>query len=81
MATGGRYSNPVINRLLVNVRLVSSYNPESFSKKLAMRHILIGHVVLHGAPAFWFTINPTDLNSPLVLRMAGVYVTPYLIKA
>ncbi|PMD37128.1 hypothetical protein L207DRAFT_585483 [Hyaloscypha variabilis F] len=81
MAAGGRCSNLVINRLLVNVRLVSSYNPESFGKKLAMRHVLMGHVVLHGAPAFWFTINPTDLNSPLVLRMAGVHVTPHLTKA
>ncbi|KAE9362579.1 hypothetical protein N431DRAFT_319705, partial [Stipitochalara longipes BDJ] len=81
MAAGQACTNPVIKRLLVNMRLLSSYNPESFGRKLAQRHVLMGHVVLLGAPSFWFTINPTDLNNPLILRLAGVTITPNLTKA
>jgi hypothetical protein len=52
IAARGRYSNLVINRLLVNMRLVFSYNLKSFSKKLIIRYVLIRHVVLYGAPTF-----------------------------
>jgi hypothetical protein len=71
-------TDPVVNCLLQNMRLISSYNPESFGRKLAQRHVLFGHVICHGCPAFWFTINPADFRNPVVLRIAGVEIRPEL---
>jgi helitron helicase-like protein len=62
------------------VRLISSYNPESYGRKVAKRHLLFGHIVRYGIPAIWFTINPGDLRNPIVLRVAGVYICPQLSR-
>ena len=78
MKAGKPCTNPVILRLLGNMRLISSYNPESFGRKLAQRHVLFGHVVRFGCPAFWFTINPQDFRNPVILRIAGVEILPNL---
>lgn len=37
-----------------------------------MRAELRGLLVREGMPAFWLTINPSDLQNPLVLTLAGV---------
>lgn len=46
--------------------------PGSFSQKLKRRAEIKGLIVRDGMPAFWMTINPSDLRHPLVLRLAGV---------
>ena len=74
MAKGETCKDPVINRLLHNLWLISSYNPESFGRKLVNCHILIGHVIQFSALAFWFTLNPADLNNPVILRITGVII-------
>ena len=51
MKDGGKCENPTIQRLLSNMRLISTYNPESFGRKLAKRHQLFGHIVRFGIPA------------------------------
>src|SRR5467141_2015715 len=68
MSNGEKSGNPAIERLLSNMRLISSYNPESYGRKVAKRHLLFGHVVRYGIPTIWFTINPADLKNPVVLR-------------
>jgi hypothetical protein len=78
MKAGKPCTNPVVLRLLGNIRLISSYNPESFGRKLAQRHVLFGHVVRFGCPAFWFTINPQDFRNLVILRIAGVEIKPDL---
>ncbi|CZR52918.1 uncharacterized protein PAC_02795 [Phialocephala subalpina] len=55
-----------------HVNLVGMQVPESFSQKLKMRSEIRGLIVRHGMPAFWMTINPSDLRNPLVLYLAGV---------
>jgi uncharacterized protein DUF6570/helitron helicase-like protein len=78
MKDGGKCENPTIQRLLNNMRLISTYNPESFGRKLAKRHQLFGQIVRFGIPAIWFTINPSDLKNPVVLRVAGVDIHPHM---
>src|SRR5467141_4070575 len=51
MSNGEKSGNPAIERLLSNMRLISSYNPESYGRKVAKRHI-----VRYSIPAIWFTI-------------------------
>ena len=46
--------------------------PESFSQKLKMRSKIRGLIARYGMPAFWMTINLSDLRNPLVLILAGV---------
>ncbi|PVH68339.1 hypothetical protein DL98DRAFT_631594 [Cadophora sp. DSE1049] len=46
--------------------------PESFSQKLKRRSEIKGLIVRDGMPAFWITINPSDLRNPLVLLLAGI---------
>ena len=81
MRDGEKCGNPAIDRLLNNMRLISSYNPESYGRKVAKRHLLFGHIVRYGIPAIWFTINPGDLRNPVILRVAGVYICPQLSRA
>jgi Helitron helicase-like domain at N-terminus len=59
---------------------ISSYNPESYGQKVAKPHLLFGHIVRYGIPTIWFTINPSDLRNPVVLRVAGVYLRPQLSR-
>ena len=81
MKDGGKCENPTIQRLLSNMRLISTYNPESFGRKLAKRHQLFGQIVRFGIPAIWFTINPSDLKNPIVLRIAGVDIHPHIDRS
>ena len=78
MKDGGKCENPTIQRLLSNMRLISAYNPESFGRKVAKRHQLFGQIVRFGIPAIWFTINPSDLKNPVVLRVAGIEIRPHI---
>jgi hypothetical protein len=45
LSNGEKSGNPAIERLLSNMRLISSYNPESYGRKVAKRHLLFGHIV------------------------------------
>ena len=72
---------PSVGRLFSNMRLISAYNPESFGRKLAKRHQLFGQIVCFRIPAIWFTINPSDLKNPVVLRVAGVNIHPHMDRS
>ena len=61
---------------MTDVRLISSYTPESFGRKLVIRHLLWGHIVRFGMPAIWFTLNPADLRSPLIMNLASTTQIP-----
>lgn len=65
-------SDPLVRRLLKNITAIGSQVPGSFFHKLQMRAELRGLLVREGMPAFWLTINPSDLQNPLVLVLAGV---------
>ena len=61
--------DPVITRLLRKLTSLGNPVPESFSHKLKFRSMIKG---LMGMPAFWLTINPSDLRDPIVLILGGM---------
>lgn len=65
-------NDPVVSRLLFVMKTIAMWVPGSFAQKLRMRSEIRGLIVRFGIPAFWITINPSDLRSPLVLVLAGV---------
>ncbi|KAH8742199.1 hypothetical protein F5882DRAFT_246044, partial [Hyaloscypha sp. PMI_1271] len=66
MKAGVPMRDPIIVRLMENLRLISSFNPESFGQKLSMRHEILGQISRWGIPAWWVTINPSDLRNSIV---------------
>lgn len=71
-ADGQQVDDPVIKRLQRNIVTIGMRVPGSFAQKLTMRSEIRGIIVRFGMPAFWITINPSDLQNPLVLILAGV---------
>ncbi|KAJ5198759.1 uncharacterized protein N7498_007876 [Penicillium cinerascens] len=72
LSTNQTTSDPLIRRLLKNITAIGVQVPGSFFQKLQIRAELRGLLVREGMPAFWLTINPSDLQNPLVLVLAGV---------
>ena len=64
--------NPTIRRLQRSILTIGMQVPESFAQKVKRRSEIKGLVARYGMPAFWMTINPSDLRNPLVLQLAGI---------
>jgi hypothetical protein len=71
IAEGRPIHNPAIQRLQRSLLTIGMQVPESFAQKLRRRSEIKGLIGRYGMPAFWITINPSDLQNPLVLRLAG----------
>ncbi|OKO94694.1 ATP-dependent DNA helicase pfh1 [Penicillium subrubescens] len=71
-AAGQKIEDLIIRRLLRNIETIGMQVPGSFAQKLRMRSEIRGLIARYGMPAFWITINPSDLRNPLVLILAGV---------
>ncbi|KUL82104.1 hypothetical protein ZTR_10073 [Talaromyces verruculosus] len=71
LTAGQITDDPTIRRLLKNITAISVQVPGSYFQKLRMRSEIRGLIVREGMPAFWMTINPSDLQNPLVLILAG----------
>lgn len=72
IADRGAVENPVIQRLQRTILTIGMQVIQSFSQKLKMRSNIKGLNVRRGMPAYWLTINPSDLQNPFVLLLAGV---------
>lgn len=72
VATGHKIEDSIIRRLLRNIVAIGMQVPGSFAQKLRLRSEIRGLITRYGMPAFWITINPSDLRNPLVLILAGV---------
>jgi hypothetical protein len=72
IANGEIVDNPAIQRLQQNLLTIGMYVPGSFSQKLKMQSKIKGLIVWYRMPAFWMTINPSDLRNPLVLLLSGI---------
>ena len=73
--------DPTISRLLHVMKTIAMWVPGSFAQKLRMRSEIRGLIVRLGMPAFWITINPSDLRSPLVINLAGVEYSDDFLSA
>src|SRR5205823_13145240 len=72
VANGQIIENHIIRRLLRDLTAIGFSVPLSHSQKLMMRSQIKGLIARYGMPAFWMTINPSDLRNPLVLQLAGI---------
>jgi hypothetical protein len=66
-----KISNPAIHSLITNMRIISSFNPESFGEKMRFRNLIFGKIGRLGIPLIWFTLNPKDIGNIFVVRLAG----------
>jgi hypothetical protein len=64
-----KISNPVIHSLITNIRLISSFNPESFREKMRFRNLIFSKIARLGLPLIWFTLNPKDISNIFVVRL------------
>ena len=71
IAEGRPVDNPAIQRLQRSLLTIGMQVPESFAQKLKRRSEIKGLIGRYGMPGFWITINPSDLQNSLVLRLAG----------
>ncbi|KAJ5761309.1 hypothetical protein N7520_008465 [Penicillium odoratum] len=67
ISSGQKVDDPVLRRLQQHILTIGMHVPGSFSQKLRMRSEIRGLIIRYGMPAFWITINPSDLRNPLVL--------------
>jgi hypothetical protein len=74
-------NDPLICRLLHDVENIRMRVPGSFAQKLKLRAEIRGQIIRYGMPAFWVTINPSDLQNPLVLILAGMQFTRDIFAA
>jgi Helitron helicase-like domain at N-terminus len=65
-------SDPAIAILRRSIQTIAGRVPNSFAQKLDMRLHIRALFIEFGPPAFWLTINPSDLRDPLVIKLAGV---------
>lgn len=65
-------SDPDINLLRRAVDAISTHIPQLYGGLKRMTMHIQALFVRDGLPAFWMTLNPSDLKSPLVLQLAGV---------
>lgn len=68
-------SNTAIHSLITNMRIISSFNPESFGEKMRFRNLIFGKIGRLGSPLIWFTLNPKDIGNIFVVRLAGEEVS------
>ncbi|KAH6668512.1 hypothetical protein B0J14DRAFT_488349, partial [Halenospora varia] len=66
-----KISNPVIHTLINNMRIISSFNPESYGEKIKLRNLIFGKIGRLGIPLIWFTLNPRDIGNIFVVKLAG----------
>jgi hypothetical protein len=66
-----KISNPIIHTLLNNMRIISSFNPESYGEKIRLRNLIFGKIGRLGIPLIWFTLNPQDIGNIFVVKLAG----------
>ena len=66
-----KISNPSIYSLITNMRIISSFNLESFGEKMKFRNLIFGKIARLGLPLIWFTLNPKDIGNIFVIRLAG----------
>ena len=67
-----RTSDTLVLDLLRLIEGIGMPVANSFIRKLSMRREMKGMILRFGMPAFWFTLNPSDLRHPLVMHLVSV---------
>lgn len=67
-------NQPAVRALITSMQSVHAGTPWSIYNKRTTRMIAISLTISFGQPLRWLTFSPSDDNSPIVLRMAGIEV-------
>ena len=67
-------NRPAVRELITSMQSVHSGTPWSIYNKRTTRMIAISYTIQFGQAFWWLTFSPSDNNSPIVLRMAGIEV-------
>ncbi len=63
--------DPEIQTLMRQIHVVGGKIPGTPYAKRISRHEIHGLMIKQGMPAFWVTLNPADVHSPIVCFLAG----------
>jgi Helitron helicase-like domain at N-terminus len=72
LASGQTIHDPAITKLLRKLTSIGNPVPQLFLQKLKLRSMIKGLLARWGMPAFWLTINSSDLRDPIVLILGGI---------
>jgi hypothetical protein len=61
----------VVYTLINNIRIISSFNLESYREKTRLRNLIFGKIGRLGIPLIWFTLNPRDIGNIFIVKLAG----------
>jgi hypothetical protein len=53
------------------MRIILSFNPESFREKMRFRNLIFSKITCLGLSLIWFMLNPKDIGNIFVVRLAG----------
>ncbi|KAL0630754.1 hypothetical protein Q9L58_010394 [Maublancomyces gigas] len=67
-----KLDNPDVTALLNGVKSIGAKVPNSHQQRSRMLVEMKSMVVRYSVSAIWFTLNPSDLRNPLVLKLSGV---------
>ena len=68
----GTHDDPTIRLLERHIQSITSQVPQSFTCMRAARVHMRAIFVSDGMPGYSLTVNPADLNSPIIVILAGV---------
>jgi hypothetical protein len=57
------------------MRIISSFNPESYGEKIGLRNLIFRKIGRLGIPLIWFTLNPHDIGNIFIIKLAGEDIT------
>ena len=83
VSEGRLVENPTIQRLQRSILTIGMQVPESFAQKVKRRSEIKGLIARYGMPAFWLTINPSDLRIDLIsplFNFSHPLILPTLIQ-
>jgi Helitron helicase-like domain at N-terminus len=72
LTSGQIIHDPAITKLLRKLNSIGNPVPQSISQKLKLRSMIKELLARWDMPAFWLTINPSDLRDPIVLILGGI---------
>ncbi|CAN0600054.1 unnamed protein product, partial [Laminaria digitata] len=65
-------NRPNIRQLIRCMQSVHSGASWTLFNKRSTRMLAVSYIIQMGQPLFWMTLNPADVNSPIVMKLAGV---------
>ena len=73
------HRNRTVHKLLAKVHSANANVQGARASLSHRRNDIRAYIVYFGLPAFFITINPVDIHSPLLLKIGGVEIKPTIL--